>query len=1015
MRIPALGSKLIYVIVALLIADTSFSQDYFQQEVNFKIEVKLDDVKHELSAFETIEYTNNSTSDLNYIYFHLWPNAYKNQNTAMAKQLLLNENTQFYYTSEAEKGYIDSLDFKVNGRQALLIIDPQTIDIAKLDLNEPLKPGSKITITTPFHVKVPTGMFSRLGHVDQQYQITQWFPKPAVFDKDGWHQMPYLDQGEFYSEFGSYEVAITLPKNYVVGATGDLQDEEEKDWINKRRNPWQEHLISKEGPPRMEDSFGDSFPVSDVQTKTLHYKQKNIHDFAWFCDKRYNIMKSEVELPHTHRKVTTWVLFTNGQAELWKKAVNYVNDGLYYYSLWNGDYPYNNCTAVDGALNAGGGMEYPNITIIGGTDSDFGLDDVIAHEVGHNWFYGVLGSNERLHAWMDEGINTYNEMRYVAKKYPTVNVLGEEPRAHDLLNTSRYPNKYEGYISYKSAAVRNLDQPCDLPAERFTKENYGGSVYSKTGMSFTYLMTYLGEETMDRAMQQYFDTWKFKHPQPNDLRKIMEEVSGKDLSWFFDDMLKTTKKLDYKIKSVKKLENGSFNILLKNTGKVKGPVYVCGIPSTTAQASSKTEKIWYEGFEHLATINFPPGDFGKFKIDCAENMPEINRNNNTIRTHGLFKKIEPLRLQPFVSLDDPDKSQLYFSPIMGWNNYNKVMLGLGVYNITFPEKKLEYYFAPMYAFGSKDLSGYADVNANFYPDNLFQQISLGVGTTRFAYSTDPLVLNYNKIAPRIEFVFKKKDLRSTLKHSVVVRSVIVLLDSYTADYNFTPPIYTPTMENYTINEVVFTRENSRVINPFKVMLSLQQSPDFVKASLEAKYSLTFKGDEKSLDFRFFAGTFLENSSSNAGAYNFRTSGWTGYQDYLFDHVFAGRTETKGLWAQQFVERDGGFKTFTFIGQTTKWITALNIKSSIPGILPIRLYADFGITAPDARLNDALLYDGGIDICVAKDIFEIYLPLIQCSDFKKTLDINNVKYYEQIRFTLNLNLLNPFNFIKNYKI
>ena len=218
---------------SLSIVNYSFSQQsYFQQTVNYNIKVSLVDTSNELNAFETIDYYNNSSFELHEIYFHLWPNAYKNDKTAWAKQQVENGSTKFYYSKESDRGYIDQLDFRVNGQNITWKLDTNNIDICVLTLNTPLAPGDHVSITTPFHVKIPYS-FSRLGHVGQSYQITQWYPKPAVFDKYGWHAIPYLDQGEFYSEFGTFDVFITLPKNYVVGATGDLVDgEQESIWLD---------------------------------------------------------------------------------------------------------------------------------------------------------------------------------------------------------------------------------------------------------------------------------------------------------------------------------------------------------------------------------------------------------------------------------------------------------------------------------------------------------------------------------------------------------------------------------------------------------------------------------------------------------------------------------------------------------------------------------------------------------------------------------------------------------------
>ncbi|MBK6524520.1 MAG: hypothetical protein IPG07_02605 [Crocinitomicaceae bacterium] len=214
-------------ILLLTLAFNATGQGYFQQDVNYTISVTLNDQDHTLSGFETFEYKNNSGLPLDFIYIHVWPNAYRNNKTALAKQLYNMNDMALEFANDEDKGYIDSLHFQVNGEDVKWEFDPEHIDIVKMNLNSVLKPGETIVVTTPFFVKIPSGDISRLGHVGESYQITQWYPKPAVFDQNGWHQMPYLTQGEFYSEYGTFDVSITVPKNYVVGSTGDLQTESE--------------------------------------------------------------------------------------------------------------------------------------------------------------------------------------------------------------------------------------------------------------------------------------------------------------------------------------------------------------------------------------------------------------------------------------------------------------------------------------------------------------------------------------------------------------------------------------------------------------------------------------------------------------------------------------------------------------------------------------------------------------------------------------------------------------------
>ncbi|MBK7944317.1 MAG: hypothetical protein IPJ85_02960 [Flavobacteriales bacterium] len=420
------------------------------------------------------------------------------------------------------------------------------IDIGWVKLPAPLQPGGSVTISTPFRVKIPDGKFSRLGHSKQAYYITQWYPKPAVFDATGWHAMPYLTQGEFYSEFGSFDVSITLPANYVVGATGLLQDARERAWMDSLAavpySETQKFYLDKQRVKL------NAFPPSSERTKTIRYMQDRVHDFAWFADKRFIVRKSSVTLPRSGKSVTTWAMCTPKNALLWSDAVSYVNESVRFYSEHVGDYPYDACTAIDGTISAGGGMEYPMITVIGNMGDKQSLDNVIAHEVGHNWFYGILGSNERDHAWMDEGMNSFLELRYMRMRYPgsgfSIGIPGLKKAASHLSD----PHRAQSELAYRLNARRNLDQSLSLSSDEFTSTNYGTCVYMKSALIMDHLMAYLGEEVMDKCLRAYHDEWKFKHPRPEDMRKVFERESDKNLGWVFNGFIGTDVK--YRVKAV---------------------------------------------------------------------------------------------------------------------------------------------------------------------------------------------------------------------------------------------------------------------------------------------------------------------------------------------------------------------------------------------------------------------------------------------------------------------------------
>jgi hypothetical protein len=981
---------------------------YFQQEVNYEIHVELNDELHHINASETIQYKNNSLKTLRYIYFHLWPNAYKKYNTALGKQKLEDNDLVLYHAHDSILGFIDGLNFKINGEPTQWDYDKENEDICIVYLPEPLLPGETITISTPFSVKLPKGIISRLGHMGQSYQITQWYPKPAVYDKNGWHQMPYLDQGEFYSEYGSFDVFITLPENYVVGATGDLiNGEKELEWLSQKALKTVS-IIDKI------DEYDMSFPKSSTTKKTLHYHQEKVHDFAWFADKRYHVLKGEVELPHSKKKVTTWAMFTNNESYLWEKSIEYINDAIYYYSLWNGDYPYQQATAVDGALSAGGGMEYPNVTIIGESGTDFGLETVIMHEVGHNWFYGILGSNERDHPWMDEGLNSMNENRYIETKYPSRRLIGDSVNTSnsplEWFDITQYKHKSTYELPYLLNARKNLDQAIETKAANYTSLNYGGIVYSKTALVFDYLMAYLGEEMYDKCMHRYFDEWKFKHPQPEDLRKIFEEETQEDLAWFFDDIIQSTKKIDYKIKRAKKDTANPSTILLKikNKGKINGPFSISGIKD------GKTIKTqWYTPISKKDFVSFTTGDFDAYRIDAELDIPEISRKNNTLKSKGLFKTIEPLRFQWVGSIENPDKTQVMFLPLMGWNNNDKFMFGMTFYNSVIPAKKFQYVLAPMYAVSTEKVTGFASAFYHITPNTIFQDIAIGAYGSTFTYlNAGNQQLDYYKIAPSITIDFKKKRAR---QHNALYLS-ITNYNIFEDKTQFNRELKTSSVEldNYYVNSLFFGAKSNHPINPFDAKAEIQQADQFIKLNLTANYRFAYKKEKTGLDIRFFVGRFLWNKDALANSnYNYVLSGGDG-NDYLYNEIYLGRSATEGVLNQQFSVTDGGFKNLvipeidgSFIS-VNRWINAINLESSLL-TKHLSVYADFGFAGTltrDSQGNEIdavsdVAYDFGIALNVVPNIFEIYFPI------KISSDLNQLNYVEKIRFTLNLNILNPF--------
>lgn len=519
-----------------------FSQNnYWQQQVNYNIEVELNDVTHSLDAFENITYFNQSPDTLYFIWFHLWPNAYKNDKTAFAEQTLRNGSTEFYFTDEANKGYINQLNFKVDNTNAITEPHPKHIDIIKLILPKPLPPKQHITITTPFHVQLPYN-FSRGGHVGNNYQLTQWYPKPAVYDHKGWHEMPYLDQGEFYSEFGNYNVQITLPENYIVAASGTLQNknllEALKTEANKPTNQQNSFLLFQEKiktRKKIEPFIFDTIVVKSSTTKkTLSYQLQQAHDFAWFASKLFVVNFDSLQL---NNKVIDIFTFYYPWSNGWNKAIQYAKDGIKFYTSKIGEYPYNIASIVAGSNNSNsGGMEYPSITLITTQSSGQSLDATIVHEIGHNWFYGALASNERNHAWMDEGMNSFYQNEYETTKYKRNMFAAGVP---SKFFSKRIPDDADKLLIHTLSGIKKA-QPIDTFSAVYNQTNYGLYVYLNAKYWMQDLQNIVGTLVFDSSMKYYYQQWKFKHPYPTDFKTSFEQIAQKDLSPHFNLLHTTT-------------------------------------------------------------------------------------------------------------------------------------------------------------------------------------------------------------------------------------------------------------------------------------------------------------------------------------------------------------------------------------------------------------------------------------------------------------------------------------------
>ena len=987
--------KSILLIILCLSVVLGFSQKIrqsdWQQQVSYQIDVVLDDVNHELNGELKLTYWNNSPDTLTFIYMHLWPNAYSDDNTAFAKQMRGNNSLDFHYSKAEQRGSITNLDFKSGEESLEWNLTEEHKDIAIVYLDKPLMPGQSTSLSTPFKVDLPF-VFSRLGHDDQDYYLTQWYPKPAVYDVNGWNPMPYLDQGEFYSEFGLFQVNITLPKNYVVAATGELKTKSEIEFREERQKD------------RLKHSEGDVIKSSE-ELKTITFIADNVHDFAWFASKYYNIASKEVVVGSD--TIDAYVY----SYEYSPQYLDPIKTALKHYSKTVGRYPYPHASVVKGEIEAGGGMEYPMITVC-----DIMMNDVIIHEVGHNWFYGILANNERAYPWMDESINSFYD-----NGGNESTISGAENFIYDMY--------------YKDGHIGNEVQAIGDSSGDLTWNNYGVIVYGMGAKSFGYLKEYLGEERYDSAMQYYFTKWQFRHPLPGDMKDALEESTGEDLTWFFDDLLGTNKRLDYGLKKV------DGKPVLYNNGEIDAP-----IPVAFPQFGKMNVK-WYRvkpGEEMVLDLG---DDVSQVKLDPKNITLDVFSNNDAIKK-GIIVK-------PFIGRDIKAKKELYLMPTLGWNGYDGFMLGFMGHNYSVSNKPVQWYINPMFGFESEQLTGLAGFNFRIPGNGPGAGLDLNMKVKRFTFSQGSIFNNflYTKVQPSLTYHFARESYRSKKSKSIALSFYNI---DFSPNFNLDDEQYFSgndsfkTLNNWKFITLKYSFENKRAINGYAFSIELEQAfakekillgtidtvmidsnmrrvaiangeafEQFTHTKLTAifEYDLDIGIKKKPMNFRAYFSYFI--TVPQYGYFLHKVSSTAFVQDYRFDEIAMFRNTDSGMYANQ-VPLDKDRSRFVgTLGQSNRLMFNLLVTVPLPGKIPLKPYIELMTftdieeapfnSSSSVQATASMIYNLGVELTIIPSVFSIYFNLAQTSnvsEWQNTSFIDKGEFHKRITFSLDLNNLTP---------
>lgn len=540
--------KLILFVVLSLSVGNVFAQKqgYWQQHVDYKMDVTMDAKTYLYKGKQELVYTNNSSDTLKKVYYHLFNNAFQPGSEMDARiQTIKDPDGRMVIKSKVdgkdvkesriknlkpnEIGYLKISNFKQDGATA---VTKESGTILEVTLAKPILPNSKTTFTLDFDGQVPVQIrrSGRNNSEDIALSMSQWYPKMAEFDFEGWHADPYIAR-EFHGVWGNFDVKINIDKEYTLGGTGYLQNP------NDIGHGYQDAGITVEYPKK-------------TKTLTWHFIAPNVHDFAWAADKNY-----QHDIVKGPNNVDLHFLFKNTPAviENWRKVEPLLVKVMEDFNKTVGEYPYKQYSFIQGG---DGGMEYAMCTLMLGNGTVDGILGTATHELGHSWFQQVLASNESKHPWMDEGFTTYIE-----------------DKALNEIKVNKEENPFKGnYAAYYKLVESGKEQPQTTHGDRYDENRpYSISSYVKGSIFLSQLIYVIGQDNLDKTIKKYYQDFKFKHPTPNDIKRTAERVSGANLDWYLVDWTETLNTIDYGIKTVK--ENGNkTTITLERIGRMPMPI-----------------------------------------------------------------------------------------------------------------------------------------------------------------------------------------------------------------------------------------------------------------------------------------------------------------------------------------------------------------------------------------------------------------------------------------------------------
>ncbi len=920
-------------LILLLLFSVSFQ---LNAQHTIDIQANFNPENNQVQIEQQITIINTANTPLTHVYLNDWNNAYINNKTDLAKRFAEEYSRKLHYAKDSEKG-ITTLNY-IKSDQEKLIYKRIKADIIEVQLTNTLAVKDSITLNLKYNLQLPSDKFTRFG-IDSKKNIKlkEWFISPAKLLSKKWGYYSHKNLDDLYIPNSNINLTITYPETYYLNSTFNV--------INTTKS-------------------------TTLKTATL--QSKNTIYSELYLTKNKNFQNIETD------KFTFVTDINDGKLSDALKAV--IHDKIAYFMVDKlGDYPHQKILLSNVCYRKNpvyGLNQLPNF--IRPFPDGFQYEIKILKSTITKFIKSTINTNPRTDFWLNDALETYLMIQYVKDNYPNMKILGSLSKIWGLRSFEIAKKNFnEQYLYFSQYTARkNLDQPIKTPKDSLLKYNANISNKNKAGVGLLYLDDYLGNNLVRKTITDFYIKNALKDIQSKDFITLLQSKTNKDISWFLKDFINTDKRIDYSIKDAIK-EGSNLNITIKNKTTATTPISIYQLIN-----GKIISKDYIDGFLGTKIVQVTNHNPDRVILNYESIIPEYNQRNNTktLKPH-LFNK--PLKLSFLRDAEAPKHNQIFYVPELGYNLYDGFSPGIRLTNKTLLRKNLTYSIKPLYGMKSKEFTGSLGFGKTHHFKNkkLFS-ISYGIHYQNFHFKDN---LRYQRFTPSLNFNFKKKNnLRSDFYQYTSARYVSVRKDKDTTA--LLPNEIRETTPNYNVLNLKYGVGNSNLFNSSGFNADVQFAKDFGKISLTYGFRKLFQNNRQ-ISLRIFAGAFTYNKT-NTDYYSFALDRPS---DYLFDYDYYGRSESTGIYSQQIIIADGGFKSKLPTNTANNWITTASASTNLWRY--IFVYTDVGLVGNTG--NPTAVYDTGVHLNLVPGYFELYFPVSSNLGW----EIAQPNYNEKIRFKI----------------